>query len=176
LPFRSLAKAALVAVHPGDTVRVKPGVYAAPVIVAGAGTPQHPVIFRNEIPGAAMITGNIQPQKWPGDHVSGASATQNHDITWRGSAVTGGPSIFQLRATEGWHIDRMTFGGGGQNGINIRAHRAIIENSKFEDLLGHAIVAAGGRNIIIRHNHIRRINSAGTYDPANSAATKSLSQ
>ena len=46
LPFRSIAKAALVAVHPGDTVRVKPGVYAEPVIVAGAGTPQQPMIFQ----------------------------------------------------------------------------------------------------------------------------------
>lgn len=174
LPFRSLAKAALVAVHPGDTVRVKPGVYAEPVIVAGAGTPQRPLIFASEIPGAAMITGNIQPQQWPGDDVLGGVATQNHDITWRGFAVTGGPSLFQLRAAEGWHIDQMTFGGGGQNGINIRAHRVIIENSTFEDLIGHAIVAAGGQNIIIRHNHIRRINSAGTYDPANSAVTKFL--
>jgi hypothetical protein len=68
----------------------------------------------------------------------------------------------------------MTFAGGGQNGVNIRAHRVIIENSTFEDLVGHAVVAVGGRNIVIRHNHIRRLHSAGTYDPAHSAVTKFL--
>ena len=174
LPFRSVAKAARTAVHPGDTVLVKPGVYAQPILVAGAGTPQQPVIFHSEIPGAAIITGNIQPQKWPGDNASGASATDNHDITWRGFVVTSGPAYFQLRAAEGWHIDRMTFGGGGQNGINIRAHRVIVENSTFEDLIGHALVASGGHRIIIRHNHIRHINAAGTYSPANSAVMKFL--
>jgi parallel beta-helix repeat protein len=173
-PFRSIAKAALVAVHPGDTVRVKLGVYAEPVIVAGAGTPQQPVTFHSEIPGAAIITANIQPQRWPGDHASGASATQNHDITWRGFMVTGGLAYFQLRAAEGWHIDRMSFGGGGQNGINIRAHRVIVENSTFQDLIGHAIVAAGGHRIVVHRNQIRRINAAGTYSPANSAVTKFL--
>jgi Right handed beta helix region len=173
LPFRSIAKAALAAVHPGDNVLVKPGVYPEPVIIAGAGTSQHPVIFRSEIPGAAIITGHIQPQGWPGDHAMGAGATQNHDITWRGFAVAGGQSYFQLRAAEGWHIDRMTFGG-GQNGINIRAHRVIVENSTFRDLIGHAVVAVGGHHIIIRHNHIHRINTAGIYNPANSAVTKFL--
>jgi parallel beta-helix repeat protein len=174
LPFRSIAKAALVAIRPGDTVRVKPGVYAEPIIVAGAGTPQHPVIFQSEIPGAAMITGNIQPRQWPGDDATGAGATQNHDITWRGFVMTGGKAYFQLRAAEGWHIDQMAFGSSGQNGINIRAHRVIVENSSFQDLIGHAIVAVGGHHIVIRRNHIRHINAAGTYSPANSAVTKFL--
>jgi hypothetical protein len=174
LPFRSIAKAALVAVHPGDQVLVKPGVYPEPVIVAGAGTSQRPIVFQSEVPGAAVITGPIQPQQWPGDHHVGAGATVNHDITWRGFAVAGGQTFFQLRAAEGWRLDQMTFGGGGQNGINIRAHRVIVERSTFQDLLGHAIVAVSGRRIIIRHNQIRRINTAGTYEPATSAVTKFL--
>jgi hypothetical protein len=174
LPFRSIAQAALVAVHPGDTVLVKPGMYAESILVAGAGTPRRPVTFQSEIPGSAIITGNIQPQTWPGDDARGASAAKNHDITWRGFVVTGGLAYFQLRAAEGWHIDQMSFGGCGHNGINIRAHRVIVENSTFQDLIGHAIVAAGGHNIIIRHNRIRRINSAGIYSPTNSAVTKFL--
>jgi Right handed beta helix region len=171
-PFRSIAKAAQVAVSPGDRVIVRRGLYPDPVQVAGAGTPEAPITFVSEPLGAAVISGWVQPAHWLGDHDDRAAATQNHDVTWRGFTFTGGVSLFQLRAGEGWIIEDAVFGGRGINGLNIRAHRVTVRRSRFEDLHQHAIVASGGRDVVIRQNTIQRINAAGAADPANSAVTK----
>lgn len=170
-PFRTLVKAAEVAVAPGDEVLVRPGVYTGTIQVQGVGTAQAPIVFRSSTVGAAVITGGVVPQDWPGDNDDNAAADANHDIVWQGFTFAG-TGDFQLRAGEGWIIKENFFGGPGTNGINIRAHRVRVENNVFDGLAHHAIVASAGRDIQIKGNTWQRINAAGANDPANSAVTK----
>jgi hypothetical protein len=172
-PFASIAQAARVALTPGDEVMVNRGTYPAPILIAGAGTPQAPIWFHSATPGAAVITGYLQPLDWPGDHASHVPSQQPH-IKVSGFNFSGGPSDFQLRAGDGWIIEENSFTGCGQNGANIRGNEVTLQRNSFTDLQGHAFVIAGCTNCQVLRNVWSRINSAGLSYPANSAVTKIL--
>lgn len=62
-PFHSIGQAARVAL-PGDEVIVKPGIYREYVDPANTGTPDKRILYRSEIPHAAIISGAEKIEQW----------------------------------------------------------------------------------------------------------------
>lgn len=169
-PFATIAHAATVALRPGDLVLVGPGTYPARVFVSGAGSASQPITFRSQSLSKAVITGDVQPQSWPGDDALGGAHAHPY-VVMEGFTFAGTESLFQLRMATGWRAVSNVFQS-GQNGINARADVIRIENNQFRDLQGHAYVVYGSASPLVRQNTVRRINAAGAYDPVTSAVSK----
>jgi parallel beta-helix repeat protein len=169
-PFATIRRAAEVAVAPGDLVLVAPGTYPEAVIVMGSGTATKPITFRSQTYAKAVITGDVRPQAWPGDHAIGGANAHPY-VVFEGFTFAGRASLFQLRMARGWRAISNVFRD-GQNGINARADGIQIDHNQFRDLEGHAYVVYGSAGPMVRGNTVRRINTAGAYDPAASAVSK----
>lgn len=59
-PFRNIARAAILATAPGDTVTVAAGTYTETVSLLRSGSPTAPITFRSATRGAAMIVGQVR--------------------------------------------------------------------------------------------------------------------
>ena len=59
-PFRNIARAALLATAPGDTVTVAAGTYTGTVSLLSSGSPTAPITFTSPTRGAAKIVGQVR--------------------------------------------------------------------------------------------------------------------
>jgi hypothetical protein len=177
-PCSTIARAAQVA-QAGDVVVIKPGTYAGDVLVQGSGTASRPIIFTAEAPGTVVVVGHIRPATWAGETQT-PSGTHPY-VTWRGLVVRNAGDgsgstancdvgAFGARLSLGWRLEDMLFEQ-GQSGAWIGGNDVVIERSTFQDLARYALAGAANR-AVIRNNVIRRINTAGTMDPACGAVTK----
>jgi parallel beta-helix repeat protein len=172
-PFQTITKASQT-VKPGDLVNIKPGTYPQDILFPGAGTAAQPIVFSAETPGTVIITGKVEPQKWPGDHGCDAKMyAANGYVTWKGLVFRNTTAFMQLRASQGWRLENSVFEL-GQNGINVRGRDVVIQGNTFQDLGRHAIVGCGADNLIVRNNTIRRVHSSGQFTIPESAVTKIL--
>lgn len=62
-PFKTINAAARVAC-PGDEIVVAPGLYRENVNPVNSGTKEHPIVYRSEVMGQAIITGAEPAKKW----------------------------------------------------------------------------------------------------------------
>jgi Right handed beta helix region len=169
-PFKTVAHAAAVATSPGDRVLVAPGTYPEPVVVRGHGTETQPLVFRSTYWAKAVLTGHVQPGAWPGDHVTGGANAHPY-VTFEGFLFANTSNLFQLRMALGWRASSNVFQA-GQNGINARADKVMIDSNLFRDLQAHAYVVYGSADAVIHKNTVRRVNPSGAADPAASAVSK----
>jgi hypothetical protein len=181
-PFRTIQKAADVALDPGDIVTVQAGTYPERVLVKGEGGRGDPIIF--EADGEVVFSGegNVPVGFRPDEWVSGDEcASGNNWITLRGFEFRDYP-VFRddiewddnvaVCPSNGWSIEHCQF----YNfffAVNIRGHDVTVADCRIERMRSHALVACGGRDIKIVRDTVRECN-LGLENVSTSAVNKFL--
>jgi hypothetical protein len=184
-PCTTIARAAEVA-RAGDVVVIRPGTYAGDVIVRGAGTAQRPIVFTAERPGTVIVRGHVRPLNAPssGGQDNTGGYTAHAFVTLRGLTIRNHPDgvgtstgcaigTAAVMAHQGWRIEDSLIEG-GQSGVRVGGNDVVIDSTTFQDLARYAFLGANMSRTIIRDSVIRRINTAGTINPACGSVTKFL--